>query len=369
MRIGIFGGSFDPVHNDHVAICEKFHKQLNLDKVIVLPAGQSPLKKGHFVSATERKQMLELAFEDYPFAQIDDFEILAEGKSYTYLTVEHFKNIYPNDQLFLLIGLDSLATFLNWKNPHDILKNCQLAVISREGYDFEDELEKFKLATGKDVLAVQHNGKASSTYVREQLKLGVYSTEFLPEKVCEYIKLHNLYSGDNLYCEVAKRISGKRLMHTAGVVSTAIGYAKKLGENVDNARIAGLLHDIAKYENAQNYPDCLMPSNVPESVKHQYLGAHVARNLGITDEDVINAIKYHTTGRPQMSTLEKIVFIADLLEPSRSYDEVEELREIVNQDFEKGFRLCLSRLVKYLKKSEQIIFDLTFKANEYYNKD
>ncbi len=369
MKIGIFGGSFDPVHNDHVEICKKFHNELALDKVIVLPAGQSPFKKGHGATAVERKKMLELAFDNCPFVEVSDFELLQEGKSYTYLTVEHFKAIYPNAQLFLLIGLDSLATFLTWKNPDRILANCSLAVISREGYDFEEEERKFKSATGKALFKLFHDGKASSTYVREQLKLKIYSTDYLPERVCDFLKDHGIYVGDGLYESVCKRLSSKRLFHTAGVAATAIGYAKKLGENVDNARIAALLHDIAKYERAENYPDLALPEKIPENVVHQYLSAHIAEcELGIKDEDVLNAIRYHTTGRPEMSKLEKIVFVADLLEPSREYDEVDELRQIVGEDFERGFRRCVLRLLKYLERAGVEIFDLTLKTNEYYNK-
>lgn len=370
MRIGIFGGSFDPVHNDHVAICEKFYKNLKLDKVLVVPAGQSPFKSGYFANAEQRKKMLELAFCDMPFVEISDYEINLEGKSYTYNTVNYFKSQYPNDQLFLLIGLDSFACFLSWKNPEQILKNCDLAVIYREGFDFEKEEQNFFKVTKKSISKLFHNGKASSTYIREQLKLGIYNFDFLSPKVCSFIKENNLYMGDELYLEVIKKVKNqKRLFHIAGVIATAIGYAKKLGESVDNARIASLLHDVAKYLNPLDYPNCIIPPNAPNSVKHQFLGAYLAREeLGVQDENVLNAICYHTTGRPNMSTLEKIVFLADLLEPSRDYEEVDYLRNLVNQDFEMGFKKCLERLVVHLENNGQDMFDLTLKANNYYNK-
>ena len=368
MRIGIFGGSFDPIHNDHVAICEKFYKSLNLDKVIVMPAGQSPFKNGYSVSANQRKEMIDLAFKDYPFVTVSDYELKQKGKSYTCLTIDYINQTHQNDELFMLIGLDSFATFLNWKNPNLILDKCQLAVFYREGFNFEFEEQKFIKATGKSICKLYHNGKASSTYIREQLKLGIYSEEFLPKSVCEYIKANELYRGDVLYGAVTKRLSSKRLFHTAGVISTAISYAKKLDENIDNARIASLLHDIAKHEKVENYPQFQMPIGVPEAVVHQYLGAYIAQTeLSINDENVLNAIRYHTTGRPGMSTLEKIVFIADLLEPSRDYAEVDELRTAVNENFENGFKLCLKRLVNHLEKGNGEIFDLTLKTNAFYN--
>ncbi|MBE5765445.1 MAG: nicotinate (nicotinamide) nucleotide adenylyltransferase [Clostridiales bacterium] len=368
MKIGIYGGSFDPVHNDHLSICLKFKNLLALDKVIVFPAYQSPFKSGHFTAGEHRKNMLEIAFKEYPFIEVSDFELKSEGKSYTYLTVEHLKESYSNNELYLLIGYDSLKGFLNWKRVDYLLASVTLVVADRGGCDFEEELRRFKKACGYTFIPMQNEGTVSSTYVREQLKLGICSQEFLPISVCDYIKSNSLYMADELYLKVQKRLKPSRLFHTAGVVATAVSYAKRLGENADNARIAALLHDIAKYEAATNYPECEIPVGAPESVKHQYIGAYIAnKEFGIDNQDVLNAIRYHTTGRPDMSTLEKIVFIADLLEPSRRYGEVDYLRAEVERDFENGFKLCVKRLIEYLKISASDIFYLTTLTNEYYN--
>ena len=368
MKIGIFGGSFDPVHIDHVGICKKFKEKLNLDKVIVLPARQSPFKKGYGASGEHRKKMLEIAFEGCEYVEVSDFELNGETTSYTFITVTHFKNLYPNAQLYMLIGLDSLANFLTWKNPEIILQNCDLAVAGREGYDLTAEEVKFEKQTGKNLFTFEYNGIASSTCIREHLKLNLFPSKMMDEKVYEYIKNNELYKGDEVYSFVASKLKESRLYHTAGVVSLAISYAKKLGVSADNARIAGLLHDVAKYENAKNYPNCEIPLTAPESVKHQYLGAYIAENeLGIKNEEILNAIKYHTTGRPNMGIIEKIVFVADLLEPSRTYEEAPYLRNAVNENFEEGFKLCVARLNSYLKRTGGDIFYLTEKANEYYN--
>ena len=369
MKIGIYGGSFDPVHNDHVSICLKFKNELALDKVLVFPAYQSPFKKGHFTAGNHRKKMVELAFKDYPFIEVSDFELNSEGVSYTYLTISHVKDLYPNAQLYLLIGYDSLKGFLNWKNVDYILSNVKLAVADRGGCDFDEQKEVFKQTTGYDFYAIKNYGTVSSTHVRELLKLGVISNEVVSQAVCDYIKENDLYPANEFYLKIQSRLKPGRLLHTAGVASTAVSYAKKTGESVEKALVAGLLHDIAKYERAEDYPECEIPLDAPESVKHQYLGAYIAKNeFGIDDEDILNAIRYHTTGRPKMSLLEKIVFTADLLEPSRNYDEVDELRLAVESDFEKGFRRCVERLIAHLKISASDIFYLTTLTNEYYNK-
>lgn len=369
MKIGIFGGSFDPVHNDHVGIVKEFKKVVGLDKVIVVPTYLSPFKGGHATDGAHRKKMLHLAFKNLPYVLISDYELSREQKSYTYITVEHFKSLYPNDELYLLIGLDSLVTFLNWKNPQSILSCCTLCVAGREGYDLKNEESAFKEKSGLDIISFSYDGVISSTYVRELLKLGCSPIQFVDFTVCEYIKTNGLYKGDKLYSYLISALKPSRLFHTAGVVAQSISYAKKLGESVDKAHIAGLLHDVAKYEKAEDYPECAIDKDVPSSVKHQFLGAYIAqKKLGIKDEEILNAIKYHTTGRPNMGIIEKIVFVADLLEPSRNYEEVDYLRDMVNQDFESGFKLCVKRLLAYLNKSGDEIYYLTRETNEFYNK-
>ena len=369
MKIGFFGGSFDPVHNDHVAICKKFKEVLGLDKVIVMPAKISPFKKqGYFVSDFHRKEMLEIAFDGLDYVTVSDYELKKDGVSYTYETVKYLSELYKGAKLYMLIGLDSLSAFLTWKNPEQILEYCTLAVAYRKGFDFEKEVNTFKEKTNKEIVTFSTDGKISSTYVRNQLFLSLTPTDFIPEKVCDYIKSNGLYMGDALYEYVASKLKPSRLLHTAGVIALAVEYAKKLGESADNARIAGLLHDVAKYESAKDYPNCAMPSDVVANIEHQYLGAYVAEKvLNVKDEEVLNAIRYHSTGRPNMTKLEKIIFLADLLEPSRNYDEVEFLRNKVNEDFESGFKLCLKRLIDHLNRSNEQIFSLTLMANEYYN--
>ena len=347
---------------------KQFKNFLGLDKVVVMPTKLSPFKSSHVTDGFHRKKMLELAFEDCPFVTVSDYELNNDTVSYTYLTVQKLKEDYPECELYILMGLDSLASFLKWRNSGYILENAILTVAGRNGYDMRAERERFKKQTGAQIHTFEYDCKISSTYVRELLFLGCSPIDFLPNKVCNYIKENQLYCGNDLHLYLQTKLKPSRLFHTAGVASTAVGYAKKLGESVDNARIAGLLHDFAKYENAENYPDCEIPSDCPNSVKHQYLGAYIAQEkLKIDNSEVLNAIRYHTTGRPNMSTLEKIVFTADLLEPSRSYDEVDYLRKLVDSDFESGFRKCLERLIVYLQKGEEKIFALTISANEYYN--
>ncbi|MBP5177395.1 MAG: bis(5'-nucleosyl)-tetraphosphatase (symmetrical) YqeK, partial [Clostridia bacterium] len=143
-------------------------------------------------------------------------------------------------------------------------------------------------------------------------------------------------------------------------------YAKRQKADESAAFTAAMLHDAAKYLDEKDF-GYFIPTDVPEPVKHQFLGAYIAQSvLDVGDKDVINAIRYHTTGRPAMSTLEKIIFLADLLEQGRTFPEVDELRKAVDDDFERGFKLCVSRLYDYLSASGQPVYYLTKQAKDYY---
>ena len=144
-RIAIFGGTFNPVHIEHVELCKSAIKELNLDKLIVMPTFISPHKVDKAcLSAGERLNMLKLAFEGVDRVEVSDFEILKEGKSYTYQTIEHFYQ--QGQQLFFIVGGDMLTDFKTWKFPERILSLATLAVFKRQSIytDFDKEREFFK---------------------------------------------------------------------------------------------------------------------------------------------------------------------------------------------------------------------------------
>ena len=129
MRIGIFGGSFDPVHKEHTNFVRAAVENLRLDKVFVMPAHIPPHKLGKTLSSNvDRLQMCKIAFLDIEQAEVSDYEMTQDGPSYTHLTCAHFKNKYPEAELFFLVGTDMLRDFPTWKEPEKILEN---AVFSR----------------------------------------------------------------------------------------------------------------------------------------------------------------------------------------------------------------------------------------------
>lgn len=370
-RIGIFGGSFDPVHADHVKICKDFANNFALDEVLIFPARVSPFKDGCAASGEDRANMLKLAFPCAPFVVRTD-ELTRSGKSYTCDTVravaEEFAAKGEACELYLLIGEDSALTFHTWKNANFLCSACEVVIAGRGGGNLQKTVAFFEENNKKKPRLLQADGGLSSTLIREELKLGVCEESATLKSVFEYIKSKKLYeTSDELYGFVKSHSTQKRLIHTAGVIYLAREYAARLGENVEKAATAALLHDCAKYLDACDYKGAgFSAEGVPKQVVHQFLGAFVAEKvLGVTDEQVLSAIRWHTTGRPAMTTLEKIVLIADLLEPSRDFGEVEELREAVNEDFESGFKRCIDRLFVFLKSSGAPLY-MADEVHEYY---
>ena len=370
-KIGIFGGSFNPVHNEHYKIAKGAIEELNLDKLYIVPTNIAPHKQNlSAISGEDRLNMLEICFANVKKAEICDYEIKSKGVSYTYLTILHFKKLYPSAQIYFMMGSDMLENFPTWKNPEIITKNASLVLVERRGEDLDTFklVNKIKELYGVDVAVLNEYGTTfSATEIRVRASLGLSIEKFLPKGVEDYIKTHNLYAGDEYYEYVKSVLPNKRLNHTAGVIITAIKYAKLLNVDVKKAELSALLHDIAKYENVENFDDSVVPKDCPSEVAHQFIGERIARcKLKVKDEDVLNAIKYHTTGRPNMSLLEKIIYVADLLEPSRAYKGVDELRKAVQDDFESGFKICIEEVLEFLQKQGGEIYPLTTETTKFY---
>ena len=302
--------------------------------------------------------------------EVLDYEIKKQGVSYTYETLEYIKTIYPDSELYFLLGSDMLENFPTWKNPQRILELATLVLIERRDGKFDDSvlIEKIENAYNKSVLKLNVFGEdLSSTKIRVYKELGLDITDFVPSEVDRYIEDNKIYKKDLYYDYVCKVLPKKRRIHTAGVILLAIDLAKKLGANKKQAELSALLHDIAKYEDYNNFKGFALEEGTPKDIIHQYLGEFIAKNvLKVNDKEVLNAIKYHTTGRRGMTLLEKIIYIADLIEPSRKFNGVDELRVAVNCDFDLGFKICVKEIIEFLKLQKVEIYKLTLEMGEEY---
>lgn len=336
MKIGIFGGTFNPPHNTHVNIARQAIEQLGLDRLLVVPCGDPPHKKCD-VDKRARLEMTKLAFGK--FAEVWRYEIDKQAKSYTVETLREVKRLYSDAELYLIIGGDSLRDFEKWYKPEEIVKLATLAVADRGKHDYVafSTAERY---CGADVVCLDVNPNVvSSTEIRLRYQFGYDNGDYVPKSVNEYIKNNGLYAEyRDMALKVRQHLTPERYSHTFYVVKRGLELAKD-GEK-DKAFVACLLHDVAKYIKPCDYakygfmPDC----DMPPSVVHSFLGAQVARrDFGITDEEILNAIAYHTTGRPNMTRLEKLVYVADKTEETRSYP----IKHLLKGTFEENFIACL----------------------------
>ncbi len=203
MRIGIFGGSFNPPHNGHLHLANSVHGALQLDEVLLVPAKQPPHKSASaYAPAEDRLAMCRLAAEEYPWMRAEDYELRQNAVSYSYYTVTHFAKVYPDAELFLLIGGDMLRTFTQWYRFQDILRYAALAAIAREPEEYAnlqkcaDELRQY----GEIHLLNVETISISSTKIRENVKKSQNNSCYLPEKIVQYIKQRNLYAGSDDSC-------------------------------------------------------------------------------------------------------------------------------------------------------------------------
>lgn len=175
--------------------------------------------------------------------------------------------------------------------------------------------------------------------------------------------------------EIRERIGEKRFLHTIRVKDTAINLAKIHGVDEEKAEVAGFLHDCAKIKDKEELIKTAKENKLlltkdmlkAPQIIHSYLGALFAREFyGIDDEDILNAITYHTTGRANMSDLEKIIFLADYIEPMRNFDGVEKARELANKDLDAAMYFALNNTLKFLVERDSYIVLETIIARNFY---
>lgn len=373
-RIGVYGGTFNPVHLEHVRLASLAVSQLNLDKLFIIPTFLSPHKATAPIDAKFRLDMLKIAFSGQDKIEVSDYEIEKQGKSYSYLTAEHFKALYPDSELFFLVGEDMLSDFKTWKNPERIMGLANLAVFGREDFslDYDSEEQYFLSRFNKSFIKLDAVGKSiSSTEIRLRVILGLSTNELLDKNVREYIDKNDLYKKD-VYTEfLTNNLTEKRLVHTINVVVAAMKKAKDLGLDEKKVYLSALLHDCAKYLDHTKVDGFILPNGVPAPVVHSFLGAYVAeKELGITDQEILDAIRFHTSGKANMTTLGKLIFVADMVEKDRNYEGVEILRKLyAASDFEKCFIECLKEEFLHLLNKKQYIYEQTLDAFRYYVKD
>lgn len=374
MRIGIFGGTFNPPHNGHKKLALEIKNKAELDRIIVMPTFTPPHKEGkELASGEHRIRMCEMMFTE-DFFSISDREIRRQGKSYTYDTLVELKKEYPDDELFLIIGSDMLLSFHTWFRYADILSMATLCVATREDrVDYKQLLDYSEnvlgLGVSEIIIADIEPYECSSTDVRKQLSLGLDAALMTGTEIHNYARLNLLY--ESPFMEYKKLLREKlddyRFLHSLNVAESAASLARIYGADEKKAYFAGLLHDIMKNENDEEMLKCIEKGGIILSRTEKYNPklwhaiageCYLRTELGITDEEILSAVRYHTTGKTGMSLFDKIIYVADYVSAERAYPDVDVMRRL---SFEKGLdEACLYSLqytLKALSEREGIIHE------------
>lgn len=383
MRIVIYGGSFNPPHNGHTEAAQTILNELKPDKLLVIPASIPPHKElaAQSPSAQERLLLTRLAFSEFPDTEVSDMEILREGKSYTADTVELLMNEYPGAELMLAMGTDMLLSFEEWYRFRYLLENVTLAVFVRNDGEqgaiigYAEHLTK---EYGARVVMLGHDPKPmSSSDIRDMLcrRLGA---SYLPDKVYERIISVGDYGAKPELYWLRERayamLKPNRVAHVAGCESEAVLLAGKWGEDPENAAEAAILHDITKKlllsEQLILCAEYGIINDVAEAenvkLLHAKTGAAVAKRLFNISDEVYDAIRWHTTGKADMTLLEKIIYLADYIEPNRDFDGVDRLRELAYSDIDAAMALGLEMSLEDIRSYGTEPFIKTVEAWEWY---
>lgn len=373
----VFGGSFDPVHVEHTNILKAAVKELCADKVIVVPTKNPPHKSASKTPFSDRAEMARIAFSKVSANVIvDDIENRNDGVNYSSDNLPVLEKKYGN--FVYVIGGDSLLALESWHEPEFIVRNFEIAVFDREGYQSaKDKAAELNEKWNGKIRILEYVGKEVDSHtIRDRLMLKA-DVSGLDENVGRYIKSRNLYSEFFLCVDkAATYLDAKRLVHSKNTALVALSLNRNFCPKIDEDKVllAGLLHDVGKMydktELPKNIINAIPSDSIGTPVQHQFVSAEIVKNdFHISDEDVLNAIRFHTTGRENMSQFEKLIYVSDLISYERNFQGVESLRKAVYNDFEKGFITCLTYSRDYVVETGREVYPLTDKAINFYKEN
>ena len=390
MRIGIYGGSFNPIHNGHIHLAEAAMKDFGLDRIYLVPSKISPHRSSaEYASGEDRLEMLRLATADEKNMEVSDFEIKTDRVSYTIYTVEHFRSMFPNDELCLLVGSDMLLSFEKWFRFEDILSQVTLCAVSRNKGDMELLREKASFLSQYGCVRISEAPpiEISSTIVRKNIEKNTDCTCYLHKNVVQYIRSKGLYSGrgeEKMHYDpeqkkkyLKEHLSAKRYQHSVNVADECRKLAEKYGEDPDKAYFAGLLHDICKELPDDEQKALVLESGYTvcreeldtRSLWHGIAGAYfVKKEFGVEDIDILNSIRFHTVGRAGMSRLEEIVYMGDLISAERDYKDVDKMRKLAYTDLNAAMREAFAFSMKSVIKKGGVIPICTAEGYNFYTR-
>ncbi len=351
MHIGILGGMMDPIHIGHMNAA-RAALRAGMDTVLIAPCQAPAHRAAPVASAEARVDMCRLAAAKENKIKVSTVD-LREGPCYTADTIRILQEQYPGAELWWIIGADKLPTLPRWRDKEYLFAHCGFLVCPRTFSDMSIQVPDARIQI-MEAEAIT----ASSGQVVAALHTYHDAADLLPHDVSRYIALHGLYQPDFMSALSRFGLSESRIQHTLGVRETAVDLADRFGARMQASAVAAMLHDIAKamplieMQNVARRWDLALPDEILESgnLLHGPAGAAIAEHeLGILDSEILSAIACHTVGKPGMSKLEKILFIADAIEPNRRpYPGLEELRQLVQTDLDAAVLASMRRTREYV---------------------
>ncbi len=375
MRVLLFGGTFDPPHNGHIHLLQQAIRAVAPDWVVVMPACLPPHKSPSTTAPDLRLAMCRCFEPIFPDLEVSSWEIERGGASYTIDTVAMLENRFPGAQIFLTVGSDMLLSFTGWKDWQQLLARTILVVQSRREGD-EEQLAAaaagLEQKGGRVVFAGGTPLEVSSSEIRSGR-----GRKNIPPQAREIIRRYDLYRPHpTISIEGARRLakrtlSDKRYTHTLNVKKLAVKLAKQYGADPDKAALAALLHDIAKERPKAELLQILQDNAIiakgaaqrPVPVWHGICAALLAQHRwGVQDEEVLSAIANHTAGKPGMTRLDKIIYLADMCSAERSYPEVDWLRALLAQDLDRAMAVSLGQNILWMRQQNKPIDPVSLAA-------
>ncbi len=392
MKIGIYGGTFNPPHLGHLTAARAVFELLNLDQLLLVPAGMPPHKELPAGSPTpeQRLEMTRLAGEQLGLGdrvRTLDIEVYRQGKSFTADTLAQLKAQHPEDELWLLMGTDMFLTLQAWHEPGKILSLAGIAAFGRTEEDTEELFSaqrEYLYQTYPQArlftLTIPGVIDVSSTELREKLAKGEGASLLAPA-VYGYILREGLYntgadlkhlSLSQLRPVALSYLKHKRIPHVLGTEQEAIRLAERYGADVEKARRAALLHDCTKKLDMEEQLALCRRYGIQldeleqKALKllHSKTGAAIARDVFGVDDEIYSAIWYHTTGHANMTKLEKIIYLADYIEPSRDFPGVDKLRKVCYEDLDRGLLMGLEMTIEEMTSMGNPVHHATIEARD-----
>lgn len=382
-RIGIFSGTFDPVHLGHLRAAQACLESLGLERVLFAPFGK-PLIRQAEASAAHRLEMIRLQIAGVPGLEASEVD-LGQGPRYAVDTLRDLKKRYPGAEFFYIVGADKLADIPHWKDARELFRMCRFAAFPRLGYELGPLCEALRAEGAVVHLIPADPVIVSSGQIRALLRLLSDAAGQLAPRVAEYIAARGLYQPDYERM-VRQAVSQGRFVHSLGVRQTASRLALRYGLPMQKAGVAGILHDCAKNMELARLQAIARQSRLTRdpqvlgsnALLHGPVGAYLARmRYHINDAHILNAIRYHTTGRAGMGPLELAIFVADAIEPSRKYAGLDTVRRQAEEDLRLAALTSLAGTQEFVKTkglvnsplSAQAIADLRLRLKRPYQED